>query len=105
MRMGSKLVSAALSLVFLPLGIQAQEVDTTSFNALEYSMQKRYRPRNEAFVSEKFLDNTFLRAGMGTVGLFRNSVSSYSQGPSVSVSADQTSYRLKLRLTVRCLIR
>ena len=86
MRMGSKLVSAALSLVFLPLGIQAQEVDTTSFNALEYSMQKRYRPRNEAFVSEKFLDNTFLRAGMGTVGLFRNSVSSYSQGPSVSVS-------------------
>lgn len=38
MRMGSKLVSAALSLVFLPLGIQAQEVDTTSFNALEYSM-------------------------------------------------------------------
>lgn len=52
MRMGSKLVSAALSLVFLPLGIQAQEVDTTSFNALEYSMQKRYRPRNEAFVSE-----------------------------------------------------
>lgn len=86
MRMGSKLVSAALSLVFLPLGIQAQEVDTTSFNALEYSMQKRYRPRNEAFVSEKFLDNTFMRAGMGTVGLFRNSVSSYSQGPSVSVS-------------------
>ena len=56
-----------MALFFLPLAMSAQsaqEIDTTSFNALEYSMQKRYRPQNEAFVSNTFMDNTFIRGGL-----------------------------------------
>ena len=39
-------------------------VDSTmlegKFNALRYSMQKRYRPKDEPFVSGSFWDNTFV---------------------------------------------
>ena len=44
-------------------------VDSTmlegKFNALRYSMQKRYRPKDEPFVSGSFWDNTFVFAGGG----------------------------------------
>ena len=91
MKMGNKhficFAFFALSLFLTPLSLPAQEVvaDTSSFNALEFSMQKRYRPENEPFVSERFLDNTFLRLSVGSCGLFPNSASSYSQGPVASV--------------------
>ena len=52
------------------------------FNALDYSMQKRYRPKNSEFVSNRWADNSFLefRAGAenfihrdGTeIGFFKN---------------------------------
>lgn len=89
MRTGNRIIFAATALFLLPLAMSAQsaqEIDTTSFNALEYSMQKRYRPQNEAFVSNTFMDNTFIRGGIGTCGLFRNSISGYSSGPCVSFS-------------------
>lgn len=89
MRTGNRIIFAAMALFLLPLamsGQSAQEIDTTSFNALEYSMQKRYRPQNEAFVADTFMDNTFIRGGIGTCGLFRNSISGYSSGPCVSFS-------------------
>lgn len=91
MKMGNKhficFAFFALSLFLMPISLPAQEVvvDTSSFNALEFSMQKRYRPVNEPFVSERFLDNTFLRLSAGSCGLFPNSASSYSQGPVASV--------------------
>lgn len=89
MRTGNRIIFAATALFLLPLAMSAQsaqEIDTTSFNALEYSMQKRYRPQNEAFVANTFMDNTFIRGGIGTCGLFRNSISGYSSGPCVSFS-------------------
>ena len=64
MRTGNRIIFAATALFLLPLAMSAQsaqEIDTTSFNALEYSMQKRYRPQNEAFVANTFMDNTFIR--------------------------------------------
>ena len=69
MRTGNRIIFAAMALFLLPLAMSAQEIDTTSFNALEYSMQKRYRPQNEAFVANTFMDNTFIRGGVGTLSL------------------------------------
>ena len=75
----------AVFLLF-PIAVCAQEPDTLSFNALEFSMQKRYRPGNAAFVSDRFTDNTFLRVRAGSWSLFGNSVTGYSLGPSAGVS-------------------
>lgn len=96
MRTGNRIIFAATALFLLPLamsGQSAQEIDTTSFNALEYSMQKRYRPQNEAFVANTFMDNTFIRGGVGTCGLFHNSISGYSSGPCVSFPWERCSLR------------
>ncbi len=75
-----------LIFLILPAAASAQTVDTLSFNALEFSMQKRYRPGNAEFVSTKFSDNTFLRVQAGSWSLFGNSVTGYSAGPSATVS-------------------
>ena len=56
MKMGNKhficFAFFALSLFLMPLSLPAQEVvaDTSSFNALEFSMQMRYRPVKETIV-------------------------------------------------------
>ena len=60
---------------------QAQEVDTTGFNALEYSMQKRWRPSNSEFRGDRFSDNLTLSLGGGVEQLLERSTSSYSLGP------------------------
>lgn len=87
MRMGNSNMFAVLLLfILLPVSVLAQEPDTLSFNALEYSMQKRYRPGNAGFVSGKFTDNTFLSVKAGGWSLFKNPVSGYSQGPVAGAS-------------------
>ena len=52
---------------------QAQEVDTTGFNALEYSMQKRWRPSNSEFRGDRFSDNLTLSLGGGVEQLLERS--------------------------------
>ncbi len=69
-----------LTFLLFPCAAAAQTVDTLNFNALEYSMQKRYRPGNAEFDAAKFTDNTFLRIQAGSWSLFRNSATGYSQG-------------------------
>lgn len=67
-----------ISLVVLCLGVNAglwAQQDSTAvndtvdgkkfFNALDYSMQKRYRPKNMEFVNKSWADNTFLELNMG----------------------------------------
>ena len=39
------------------------------FNALDYSMQKRYRNKNIGFTNEKCADNSFLDIKFGVEGL------------------------------------
>ena len=70
---------AALCLSCLAAG--AQQVDTSSFNALEYSMQKRWRPANREWRNDQFKDNLTLRFGGGVEQLLERSTSSYSLGP------------------------
>ena len=77
---------ALLAFMLLPFSMRAQDSDTSSFNALEFSMQKRYRPSDAKFVSGKFMDNTFLNVKAGGWSLFKNSTSGYSQGPAFGVS-------------------
>ena len=57
-----------------------------SFNALRYSRQKRYRPLNEEFVSEKWIDNTFVSAHIGTNTLIDRDEKSTGFGPEFRVS-------------------
>ncbi len=86
-RNGWHRAAVVIILAFLPFVAYSQELaDSLSFNALEFSMQKRYRPTNAEFVSEKFTDNTFLRLHAGAWSLFSNSVSGYSQGPVAGLS-------------------
>lgn len=60
-------------------------VDSTmlegKFNALRYSMQKRYRPKDEPFVSGSFWDNTFVFAGGGVEKLVPREPLSFGLGP------------------------
>lgn len=67
--------------------LSAQSRDTSlHINALDYSMQKRYRPKDEPFASGAWGDNTFvsIHLGAGQLAPFKND--RWSWGPSVSVS-------------------
>ncbi len=85
-RLSGLLAAAAALFLFAPAASGQEAVDTTSFNALEYSMQKRYRPGDAEFVSNSFTDNTFIRFQAGSWRLFRNNVTGYAWGPSASIS-------------------
>ncbi len=60
--------------------------DSLGFNALRFSMQKRYRPANAPFKNERFLDNTFIRADAGSWSLFPSENCTYSFGPAASLA-------------------
>ena len=70
--------------------LSAGSADTSStlmpgigFNAMDYSMQKRFRPRNtSSFLNEKFTDNTFLHV---TGGQFRFLDSQSCSGASAGI--------------------
>ncbi len=59
-----------------------EKIDTTDFDATQYSMQKRYRGRSERFVSSPFHDNTFITIYGGTAQMFDEAGTSYSMNPS-----------------------
>lgn len=66
----------------------AEQTDSTEqINALEYSLQKRFRPENETFVSEKFTDNTFINIHGGTANVAAFGDTRYNFGPSAGISA------------------
>lgn len=73
-----KLVSIIISLTLFTT-LLAQD-DTTvvtkdpskGWNAMNYSLQKRYQPQGEAFESYKFTDNTFLLLGGNGTGFIGN---------------------------------
>lgn len=55
------------------------EVDK-GFNALNYSLQKRYQNPHEAFSNEKWRDNTYMSFSVGTEQILKKQNSSYSWG-------------------------
>ncbi len=67
-------ISLALISLFINVSLWAQQnpaelKDTVAgkkfFNALDYSMQKRYRPQGATFANNKWSDNTFLQFNIG----------------------------------------
>ena len=71
-------LAAAVMAVVSPRNLTAQ--DSTMINALDYSMQKRYRPENEPFVNDKFADNTYVGIHAGIFGLSPREGNVYSSG-------------------------
>ena len=55
------------------------------FNAMNYTMQKRTRPKGTPFISEKFSDNSFVIAGLGANILYPRADYHYSLGKSVTL--------------------
>ncbi len=73
-------IFSLLAAADLSAQVKQSEHDPT-FNALDYSLQKRYKPKNEPFVTEKFMDNTFVSIYIGTSQLMRSSdIIKYSFG-------------------------
>ncbi len=68
--------------------------DSLGFNALRFSMQKRYRPANAPFKNERFLDNTFIRADAGSWSLFPYNSTTYSFGPKASLAVGKNFFPL-----------
>ena len=77
-------MAAAAAATALPQEAEAQ--DTTMINALDYSMQKRYRPENDPFANEKFTDNTYLGIHAGLFGLLPREENIYSSGLSFKIT-------------------
>lgn len=85
--MGKTVISLAfLFCVFASGSMFAQSDSTSMFNALDYSLQKRYLERGEKFVSDKFTDNTFISIGGGVDKLVPRANSSFSWGGTFSLS-------------------
>ena len=82
---GAASLVATLFLLWTPQTFAA-DADSLGFNALRFSMQKRYRPANAPFRSERFLDNTFIRADAGSWSLFPSDSYTYSFGPAASLA-------------------
>ena len=68
------IISLAVLCLVMNTGLWAQQDSTAVndtvggkkfFNALDYSMQKRYRPKNMVFANNKWTDNTFVGIDMG----------------------------------------
>lgn len=55
------------------------------WDAMNYSLQKRYRPKGEEFVSKKFSDNTFISFSGAGIGLLGNTEISPATGAYVNV--------------------
>lgn len=64
----------------------AAEDSTEMFNALDYSLQKRYMDRGEPFVKSRFSDNTFLSIHAGTEQYVPFGYSTFAWGASMRIS-------------------
>lgn len=56
-------------------------------NAMEYSMQKRYRPTYKEFANNKFIDNLYISLWGGVNGLFSRANYKMNGGSEVGISA------------------
>lgn len=60
---------------------------TTYFNALQYALQKRYRPKNGEFRNDGgFLDNTFVSIAGGVQKLYMRDYHQYKSGPMLQIA-------------------
>lgn len=59
------------------------------FNALKYSMQKRYQPQGREFVNKKFLDNFFVSFWGGYNRIIPQGGMSLSGGPEIGLSVSK----------------
>lgn len=62
-----------------------QEDTVKQFNALDYSLQRRYRPKNDPFVNEKFMDNTFIGIQGGLMDMLNRGETEFGYGPSAAL--------------------
>ena len=75
------------------IGIYAQQQDSTSvktdkgFNALQYSLQKRYLPKGYEFKNNRFLDNTYFSVQIGMEGMTHREGADIKGGPKFGLSA------------------
>lgn len=73
------------------IGMQAQQ-DSASvknnkgFNALQYSLQKRYQPKGYEFQNTCFTDNTYLSIGFGIEGMTHREGADINGGTKISLS-------------------
>ncbi len=96
-------ILAFMSVLFsLSLSAQVKQSEhDPGFNALEYSLQKRYRPENDPFITEKFMDNTFFSLHLGTSRIAGMNNIKYSWGGSYGLTFGKwLNYANGLRLTL-----
>ncbi len=72
--------------LFCSLELRGQEKSDTAINALEHSLQKRYRFAGERFQAPKWYENTFVSIYAGTGQVAPNANGVYSVGPVAGVS-------------------
>ncbi len=80
------IILSALVCFFAPDVLAQDDRDSLNFDAMDYSLQKRYSKRSERFVSAPFHDNTFIAVFGGAAQLFDSPHTTYSMGPSVGFS-------------------
>lgn len=74
------------------IGVKAQEKNDTlktdkGFNALQYSLQKRYRAKGYEFKNNSFKDNTYFSIQLGMEGLVHREGADVKGGPVFGLSA------------------
>lgn len=81
------LIAMPVLALAIPASVSAQDdTDNGQFNALDYSMQKRHRPADDAFVNSRFWDNTFVSASIGEMQLAPIPSTTFSWGPVAGIS-------------------
>lgn len=68
---------------------QADTAYRVKFNAMKYSMQKRYQPLNKEFYKKKFLDNFFFSFWGGYNRIIPQGGMNLSGGPEIGLSASK----------------
>lgn len=84
------LLAVLLPLMELAAQQEVAQEDTTKqkpfFNALDYSLQKRYRARKYPFKNERFMDNTYVSVQMGMEDYLHRPGADMGVGKNLSVS-------------------
>ena len=97
MKISIRILLVFSALVFPGAGLAAQTVETQAdstasadsagmFNALDYSMQKRYLYRGEPFINNRFTDNTFFSIHGGSEKLAPRGNSTYNWSAAAKIS-------------------
>ncbi len=74
--------SSAIGQTVAPAGKDtAKATAPSSFNALDYSLQKRYRPKGDTFGNKRFRDNTYVSLSTGYERFYLRDYDKYNSGP------------------------